>query len=284
MPDRAAGSLRYFAWLYSPPEQRPIIAALCAIEREVQGSLDRQLDHHVAHIRLQWWKEEAERVTAGRPLHPLTRFLLESTGGRAQSIGRGLDGLVGTVTWDLASATFESRREVEAYCTRWASAMIEPLVEYALPEASGGERASQIGRSLGAALREIELLANLATEAHAGRLRLPLDEIDRAGVEATALASPPWPPALAELLRHRMAELRGSMASVLAQLRGDEQPCLRALLVWTSLAWRVSLRAGDTPSAAGAKRRTTVVAEALAEGWAAWRAARRALSGTFTLS
>ena len=47
-------------------------------------------------------------------------------------------------------------------------------------------------RVLGAAVREMELLADLAREAHVGRLRVPLDELERAGVEVK-LAQPPWP-------------------------------------------------------------------------------------------
>src|SRR5258706_26910 len=42
---------RYLAWLYSPPLQRPVLAALCAIETEIATSLRAGLDHHVAHTR-----------------------------------------------------------------------------------------------------------------------------------------------------------------------------------------------------------------------------------------
>ena len=97
------------------------------------------LDHHVAHTRLQWWREECERAARGGAAHPLTRTLITALGDpQAKSVPQlaGLCGIVDVATWDLASATFETRRELEAYCQRWAAAMIEPLVAAAMSGAS----------------------------------------------------------------------------------------------------------------------------------------------------
>src|SRR5882757_4888761 len=172
-------SARYFALLYSPASQRLVLDALFGIESEIFESLRPGLDHHVAHSRLQWWREECERTAIGRPVHPLTRALVDAVNGigtgapkrhrkhpsvelrsgppsmagvhrAAQSLLRaspgrpsmaarsphaanplpqlaGLCGLVDVAVWDLAGATFETRRELAAYCERWSAAMIEPL-------------------------------------------------------------------------------------------------------------------------------------------------------------
>src|SRR2546430_4115889 len=37
----------------------------------------------------------------------------------------GLAGLVDIAVWDLAAATFGTRRELEGYCERWSAAMID---------------------------------------------------------------------------------------------------------------------------------------------------------------
>src|SRR5882724_9841604 len=73
-----AHSARYFALLYSPAPQRLVLDALFGIEREIFESLRPGLDHHVAHSRLQWWREECERAAVGRPVHPLTRALVDA--------------------------------------------------------------------------------------------------------------------------------------------------------------------------------------------------------------
>src|SRR5579871_6254750 len=63
---------RYFAWLYAPTSQRTLLESLLAIEREVAQSL--RVDHQVAHVRLQWWRAELERLAqGGGGEHPATR-------------------------------------------------------------------------------------------------------------------------------------------------------------------------------------------------------------------
>ncbi|MGB6486103.1 MAG: hypothetical protein WBE91_04400, partial [Steroidobacteraceae bacterium] len=116
-----AGTPRFLAWLYSTPAQQPVLAALCAIEREVGASLRPGVDHQVAHTRLEWWREECARCAAGHPVHPLTRELrihLQrlAPAARVDSALAELSGLTDIATWDLASATFERRAELTAYC------------------------------------------------------------------------------------------------------------------------------------------------------------------------
>jgi phytoene synthase len=291
-------SPRYFAWLYSLPAQRSVLQALYGIEREVFDSLRPGLDHHVAHSRLQWWREECERAANGSPVHPLTRELVaalhalpqgrgsEESGGTlmaaaepasgAESVLAGLTGFVDTATWDLAGATFETRKELTAYCGRWASAMIEPLVA---PAAEHGAARRTIWRSLGAALREIEMLSDLARDARYGRLRIPIDELERAGVDTRALAKPPWPESVTGLLRERFEQLRGDLMRAVNTVEPAAQPECRGLLVWAALAWRSAQSASKAlpdllpPARIGA----------IADAWFAWRSARRATVGRLRL-
>ena len=273
-----ADTPRFLAWLYSTPSQQPVLGALCGIEREVAASLEPGLDHHVAHTRLQWWREELGRCAAGNPVHPLTRELLAHLRPSAATPGHstlaGLSGLVDTATWDLAGATFERREELTAYCRRWAAAMVAPLA----PGAGAG--ATEIDwTGFGAALRELELLGRLAADARQGRLRLPLDELEQAAIAPRTMATPPWPPALAGVLRGRHRALREQLAAAVASLCADAQRHARGVLVWAALAWQASLRAERAlplPTAAS-------VAGAAAASWRAWRAARAAGAGTLRL-
>jgi phytoene/squalene synthetase len=335
-------SARYFALLYASAAQRPALEALFGIEREVFDSLRPGLDHHVAHSRLQWWREECERAAGGRAVHPLTRALVSALGGAsggaaggtshgatggaaggtshsgvaggapllggapaldgnaaaaltsaaaatpaeaaaasAVAVGpvtqqrvnplpqlAGLCGIVDVAIWDLAGATFETRRELEAYCQRWAAGMIEPLV-------SAGRSVEWL--ALGAALREAELLADFAREAHNGRIRLPLDELGRANVDINALPKPPWSDAVAELIRARLKSLRNDIERNLAGLDREQQPSVRGLLVWAALTWRTAHRA----ERALPNRLQPGRLDAISDAWFAWRIARRATIGRF---
>ena len=268
-----ADTPRFLAWLYSPPPQRPVLASLCAIEREIGASLRPGTDHHVAHTRLGWWREECARCAAGHPAHPLTRQLrIEveqlTPGNRADSALAGLSGLVDAATWDLAGATFERREELTAYCGRWAAAMVAPL-------AWDGDWSA-----LGAALRELELLGRLDRDARAGRLRLPLDELEHAAAAPEALAMPPWPPALVTVVRGRHRALRQQLAAAVANLAPNIQQSARGLLVWAALASQASRWAERAlPHAPGAS-----IAGAAAANWCAWRTARAAARGRMRLA
>src|SRR5262245_51887239 len=93
---------RFLASLYSPPARRPVLEALLDIEHEIAESLRPGLDHRVAHTRLQWWREECERVVQGKPVHPLTRELVSAdqrvpppVGGPTDAATLGSDHSVG---------------------------------------------------------------------------------------------------------------------------------------------------------------------------------------------
>ncbi|HEX4269167.1 MAG TPA: squalene/phytoene synthase family protein [Steroidobacteraceae bacterium] len=269
-----ADTPRFLAWLYSTPAQQPVLAALCAIEREVATSLRPGLDHQVAHTRLEWWREECARCAAGSPAHPLTRELRGdlqrlAPAARVDSVLAELSGLTDAATWDLARATFEHRAELTAYCRRWAAAMVAPL---GAPEVDWTD--------FGAALRELELLGHLARDAGAGRVRIPLDELEQAAVAPQAVATPPWPRGLVEILQRRHQTLRRQLAAAVAGLAPPIQQSGRGILVWAALAWQASHRAERAlPRAAGAS-----IASAAAANWRAWRAARAAAAGSLRLA
>ena len=268
-----ADTPRFLAWLYSTPAQQPVLAALCAIEREVGASLRPGADHQVSHTRLEWWREECARCAAGHPAHPLTRELrihLErlAPAPRVDALLAGLSGLTDTATWDLSGATFERRAELTAYCRRWAAAMVVPLGTSALD-----------WTGFGAALCELELLGHLARDARCGRVRIPLDELEQARVAPPALATPPWPPELVGILQGRHQALRQQLAAAVAELPPSIQQSDCGLLVWAALAWQASQRAERAlPRAPAAS-----IAGAATANWRAWRAARSAAAGRLRL-
>src|SRR2546428_6723567 len=98
-PPREQHSARYFALLYSLPSQQVALEALFGIEREVSESLRPDMDHQVAHSRLQWWRDECERTSDGHPVHPLTRTLVDALRPDSPAPLRGLAGLVDVAAW-----------------------------------------------------------------------------------------------------------------------------------------------------------------------------------------
>ncbi len=271
MSARADGaSARELARLYCPLAQRAVFDALSGIETEIRAGLDRRLDHALAHARLAWWREECERLAQGSPLHPLTRELEARFGASGRTVLGGVRGFCDVATWDLAAATFESRRELNAYCERWSAACIEPLAYFAL-----GEGVRVAARGLGRSLCELELLNTLAPAARGGRIRLPLEELAQAQLTPEALLALNWDAPLAALVRTRHAAARDALAGELAAFAPDEQAALRALFVWATLA-----RVHSQRLAAALPRATSPGDHhAPLDGWRAWRAARQAAAG-----
>jgi 15-cis-phytoene synthase len=274
---------RALVWLYCPAAQRPAFAALCAIEEQVTTSINLRLDHQLAHARLGWWREECARAAEGNPTHPLTQALAASFSACGLTVPAGISGFVDTATWDLAAATFETPAQLSAYCQRWADAMVTPLIELAAGAPAREALTSAAlapGRRLGAALREIDLLANLAGDAARGRVRVTLTDLAAAHTLPEQLAQPPWPEPLAAWLRTRLQLLRAELAAGVGGLPRQLQPALRGVLVWARLAAAQSLRCERAlPCALDTRDHHRPL-----DSWWAWNAARRAATGRFALA
>jgi 15-cis-phytoene synthase len=266
------GTPRYFAWLYSGERMQAILKPLFGIEAQINAALQPGLEHSVAHARLTWWAEEAQRLRAGAAVHPLCRELLalQPAGSTA---GPDLSGLVDVAIWDLASATFETGKELAGYCDRWAHAVTQLAAGWTVPELPP-PLTQEFARSLGVALCELDMLIALQHSARVGRVRLPLDELAALDVPPDALSQTPWPRALTERLRERHRQLRGQLAASCAQpsLPG-QRAALRGLLVWANLMQQHSRRAEGALPRTWRRSRWDGIGDALR----AWRAARAAV-------
>jgi phytoene synthase len=263
------GTPRYFAWLYAGERMQAILRPLFGIESEINAALQPGLEHSVAHVRLTWWGEEAQRLRGKHALHPFTRALLAQWPAAARA-GPDVSGLVDIATWDLAAATFESRAELSGYCDRWARAIPQLAAAWGTADlpAAGAE---QFGHDLGVALCELEMLVSLEHTAQRGRLRIPLEELTTLGVMPTALGHTPWPAALCERLRARHRELRVALQKSCATLQLPAQrAALRGLLVWAALLLQHSRRAETALPHSWQRSRWDGIGDALR----AWRAAR----------
>jgi phytoene/squalene synthetase len=265
-----AGTPRYFAWLYSGARMQAILQPLFGIEAEIATSLQPGLEHSVAHVRLGWWAEEAQRLRGGHALHPQTRALLAQrpAGGAPGDIS----GLVDVATWDLASATFETRAELAGYCERWARAVPQLATAWAAPDLPAPS-AQQFGQGIGVALCELDMLIHLQHSARLGRLRIPLEELSALNVAPEALAQTPWPPPLCARLRTRHQELRAALRAGCATLHAPtHRVALRGLLVWAAVMQLHSRRAERALPHAWERSRWNGIGDSLG----AWRAARGA--------
>lgn len=226
---QAAGATsRELVLRFSPLTDRARLQALFDIEHEIIASLRPDLDHNVAHTRLEWWSEEFIRLNLANARHPSTRALAEASLTAGLSLP-DLRGLAEATRIDLATVAFLSRTELDAYLALWADTV------FACVCGSASDRA----RLLGKHIREIELLADWPLHAHRGRLYRAVGDPPEA--HASWVRHP-----LGEIesahLRTRLHELAVAVRALANASPVDTSPLPSPALLWATLAYGTAMR------------------------------------------
>lgn len=270
------GGVRHRIWLFEPGPARAGLAALFAIEREIEDSARAGIEHAVGHARLDWWEQECALLACGQPRHPATRALAAALGG-PELAPPDLRPLVESARWRFAQVAFESRAELDALLAHWAGTVFATTL--ALGGADSRTDQAKPWRSFalrtGAAIREIELLGQLHRFARQGLVYLPLDELAAAGRGHADCQCQPFPAVVAALLRARFDACASTLRDAAGTLAQADRIAARSALLWLSQSLRLARRAAAAlPMEYAAPRLAP-----LADTFAAWSAARRCLQG-----
>jgi phytoene synthase len=270
--NRAAppGSMRYFSLLYTPPEKRAAVTALYVIDAEIRESA-QSANHDVAHTRLQWWRQEVDRLANGNPQHPATR-ILRSAAPSAKGFAR-LHELIVAADMDLARMTYVNIEELRAYSARSGGAVAESIAALLLGTEPFEEPVRAASNRIGAGIRQTEMLRDARQDAYEGRLYIPLDELEKNQVKLEDVrgrqVSPGVKAVLARFCASVAADLDAAMASFPAHMRSH----LRPLLVLAGLHRRLLQRIARRDYEIANER---IELGPLEKPWVAWRAARKA--------
>ncbi len=264
-----AGSMRYFALLYTPPEKRDVVTALYVIDAEIRESA-QSVNHDVAHTRLQWWRQEIDRLVNNNPQHPATRVLNSMTGFDRRNYAR-LHELIVAADMDLARMTYLNIRELRAYCARSGGTIHELITMLLVP---GVETAAQAAANrIGIGIRQTEILRDVRQDAYAGRLYLPLDELEKDALKLEDLRAKQVSPSMKATLARFHSLITADLNPPDADLTPAAKAYLRPLFVLAGLHRRLLDRIES--------RRYEVATQRIELGpfekpWIAWQAARRA--------
>lgn len=195
-----SGTSFYGAMRVLPQEKREAMYAIYAYCREVDDVADDPAPPADKIRRLQEWREEVDRLYAGRPtftttralLGPVKRFKLEKKDFLALIEGMEID-----ASETLRGPTLD---KLEHYCACVAGAV--GLLSIRVFGATD-RRAQELAWSLGQALQLTNILRDLKEDAERGRLYLPAEYLDRFGVAErdplAVLRHPSLPAVCAEL-------------------------------------------------------------------------------------
>lgn len=218
MPERShgnflePGSPRYLAILFSGSSARASVEGVYGFEAELRRIV-RSASHEAAHARLQWWRGELDRLSAGRCEHPLAAALLPLRDAARADFSL-LGEMLVAADLDLARFTYRTRGELAAYLFRSAGAA-QTLVACALAaprELAAAER--EFARRLGAAVRQYEIVRDMEQDAASGRVYAPLDELDAAGIDPGVLTAPTRPAALQGFVQDWRRRIRMELSAL----------------------------------------------------------------------
>jgi len=221
---RRSRSNFFYAFLCLPRPQREAIYAVYAFCRIVDDAVDLGQDRDAQRRELARWRDEIARVYGGVPEHPAAQRLQQAL--RLFSIPRtALEEIIAGVEMDLDHAAYETFEALYPYCYRVASAVGLCCIEifgYFDP------RAREYAVNLGIALQLTNILRDVQSDARAGRIYLPQEDLRRFGVTAEDLAAGRYRPEFAALMGFEAARAREYYGRAWAALPIGDRPRLFA--------------------------------------------------------
>lgn len=262
------GSMRFFSLLYAPAEIREAATALFVVDAEIRESA-QSINHDVAHTRLQWWRQEIERLINGTPQHPAAR-LLNPGGATQRSDFAKLHESIAAADMDLARLTYVNLQELRAYASRSGGTIAELLAMLLAP--ADLDAATRIASNrIGAGVRLTEIVRDCRADAYGGRLYLPLDILDAHGVVLGDFTAAEFKPVARAALRQLHDVVARELDASLAEIARAGRAYLRPLIVLGTLHRQLLKRMAALDFNLAKER---VELGAFAKPWTAWRAAR----------
>jgi 15-cis-phytoene synthase len=229
-----SGTARHLSWLFAAQGSREPLLGIYALLAEWRALMDPGTEAAVARLKLAWWLEEMQRLTAGSPVHPISRYLAalpRAAGADFSPLERAVE----AAALQIAGAPLEHGEELAAHSGALRGGPLVVAARLAGKPQEAAERLRGCIAALASAEYLVGAIADYRREAHAGRVAFPVDELLAAGIENADLAAAIAPDHLQSYLggvRRRAAECFAAAADALP--REDRAP-LRHLLVLAAL-------------------------------------------------
>jgi 15-cis-phytoene synthase len=263
-----SGSSFYYSFLFLPEEQRRAITALYAFCREVDDVVDECREPDIARRKLDWWREEIDRLFTGEPTHPITLALhpaIERYNLPEEYFREVIDGM----QMDLDYDAYPTFTELSLYCYRVAS-----VVGLMAAEIFGYEdrRTARYAHDLGIAFQLTNILRDVHEDALRGRIYIPMDEMRRFGVEAAELTRPQASDRLRALFEFQAQRARDYYRRAFERLPEADRHAQRSGIIMAAI-YQTLLDEIATDGYRVLERRIRLTP--LRKLWIAWRTARR---------
>ena len=173
------------AFIFLQKEKREALTALYAFCREVDDIADECLDHEIASRKLNWWREEIERLFKSEPQHPVSKALHPYISHFNLSKNYFIE-IIDGMEMDVKFNRYESFEQLQLYCYRVAS-----CVGLLSANIFGFKNKNTLdfAKNLGIALQLTNIIRDLGEDARRGRIYIPLDELKKLDVSEEEIIS-----------------------------------------------------------------------------------------------
>jgi phytoene synthase len=174
-----SGSSFLLGMMAVPKDQRRAMFGLYAFSRAVDDIADSSADDRTRLIQLQEWRVHVDKLFEGQITHPVMELLkpgVKAFGLKKKDFLAIIEGM------EMDAATtirYPSWAELDAYCDRVASAVGRVSV-YIFGE--GNAMGINLAHHLGRALQLTNILRDIDEDAARGRVYLPREALEEAGV------------------------------------------------------------------------------------------------------
>jgi phytoene synthase len=212
---READRDRYLATLFAPAEHRDALLALYAFNAEIARVRDVAREPMPGEIRLQWWREVLSGERDGEAsAHPVAAALQEVLGRYGIKPDR-LTAIVDAHAFDLYDDPPATLDDLDNYAVLTQSAVFGIAAEML---GASGASVQMLTRHAGIAYCLVGILVSLARHAARRQLFVPLEVLERHGINREHIFagqdSEPLKAALAELRRHARRQLTAAEAEL----------------------------------------------------------------------
>jgi len=169
-----------FTWTFYfiSKNRRDALVSLYAFCRDIDDIVDNTIDLEVATAKINWWKNEINRLFHETPQHPVTKSLLNFIGTYELNEAYFIEMLDG-MEMDLKFNRFESFKQLQLYCYRVASVVGILCVKIL---GFKNQATLKYAHDLGIALQLTNIIRDVGEDARKNRIYIPLDELHQFNV------------------------------------------------------------------------------------------------------
>jgi phytoene synthase len=214
---------RYLTLLFAPAQRRDELFALAAFNLEIARAREQVSEPMLGLIRLQWWRDTLDGIFAGGAVrrHPVAEALALAIRGHALPRDP-FDRLLAARARDMEPQPIPHMAALEDYARDSAAPLLDLMLRVVAPRAMDREEANETASALekaGAGYALTGLLRALPFRAGTGRLYLPQDRIEAAGLSTQDIARRAASPARDAVVREVADRARGHLEKARPVLR-----------------------------------------------------------------